>query len=303
MTKSRLGNLAVTGAVSTATITRAHATEREETLRAVDPRTLAPSPFQPRGAIDPASDAFTALVESVRAHGILQPPTVRELPGGGLELLAGERRTRAAIAADLPTIPVRVRAHVTDADARALALLENLAREDLTAWEEARGLAALRDALALAGEPSTVRELAKHSGRSVGHTSESLSMADRLSPDVLALAGVRDVQAMNTLPRDALKSAMGSPKTPPAERAALLRRMLAGYKAPAPGMPTRKKLRAAPFTVTGKGPLTKGGAVRITGPVAGYSPDEARALLDTLTPVVKALRARLTLTDRPERMP
>ena len=217
----RVGNLAVTGAVTTGAIAAAHERGRGEVLRMVDPRTLAPSPFQPRGEIDPASDAFTALVESVRAHGILQPPSVRELAGGALELLAGERRTCAAIAADLPTIPVRVRANVSDADARALALLENLARENLTAWEEARGLAALRDALALAGRPSTVRELAKHSGRSIGHVSESLTMADGLTPDVLKRAGIRDVQTLNNIPRLALVNA--AREADPRDRVATLK--------------------------------------------------------------------------------
>lgn len=294
MTKPRLGNLAVTGAVSTGAITKAHESERGEVLRQVDPRTLTPSPFQPRGPIDRTSDAFTALVESVQAHGILQPPTVRELASGALELLAGERRTHAAIAANLPTIPVRVRANVSDAEARALALLENLARENLTPWEEAQGLAALRDALGREGQPSTVRALATLTGRSIGHVSESLSIADRLTRSVMTQAGVTDVQAMNSLTRDALKNAMGATDTPPQERAKLLR-MVSGKRA-------RRKQAAPPvsplspppaFTLTGANPRTGPVTLRVKHRVADLTPADARALLDTLAPLLKALRARV----------
>ena len=303
MTRPRLGNVAVTGAVSTGAIEAAHERGRSEVLRTVDPRTLTPSPFQPRGAIDPANEAFISLVESVRAHGILQPPTVRELAGGALELLAGERRTRAAIAAGLATIPVRVRAHVSDADARALALLENLAREDLTAWETARGLAELRDTLTATGAPATVRDLAAHVGKSRSAVGRLLQIADALTPDVVRRAGV---PSWDTLPEQVLLTVAAG--ATPAERAALLRQMGKGYHAPAPGKRARKKPRtnprgaAAPFTITGA--LLEGkGAVRIVRPVADFTPEDARALLDTLAPVVEALRARVPLDGTPHNPP
>jgi len=299
MTKSRLGNLAVTGAVTTGAIARAHAAGREEALRAVDPRALAPSPFQPRGAIDTTDETFTALVESVRAHGIVQPPTVRALAGGTLELIAGERRTRAAIVAGLPSIPVRVRANVTDADARALALLENLAREDLTAGETARGLAELRDMLTASGAPATVRDLAAHVGRSKSAVARLLRISDALTPDVVTRARV---PSWDKLPEAVLEGVANG--ATPAERVALLRQVAKGYDTPASGRrPRRKRVTtaapAAAFTVTGVGLLSGKSALRVVRPVADFTVEDARALLDTLTPVVEALRARLTDHDTP----
>ena len=296
MTRPRLGNVAVTGDVTTGAIAAAHERGRAEVLRTVDPRALAPSPFQPRGAIDPASEGFTALVESVRAHGILQPPTVREVAGGALELLAGERRTRAAVAAGLATIPVRVRANVSDTEARALALLENLAREDLTPWETAKGLAELRDTLTRAGAPAGVRDLAAHVGKSRSAVGRLLQIADALTPEVGRRARV---PSWDNLPEQSLLNVAAGATVE--ERAALLREVVKGYDAPAPGKRARRKPREslAPFTVTGAGLVEgKGAALRIVRPVADFTPEDARALLDTLTPVVEALRARLTPDPR-----
>src|SRR5688500_8151803 len=86
---------------------------------------IRPNPFQPRKTFEPA--ALEELAESLRHHGVLQPLTVRSL-GGAFELIAGERRWRAARIAGLSRVPVVVRRDVTDAQMLEWALVENLQR-------------------------------------------------------------------------------------------------------------------------------------------------------------------------------
>lgn len=95
---------------------------------------LRPTPFQPRQTMDP--QALAGLVESIRIHGVLQPIVVRPV-ADGFEVVAGERRWRAAEAAGLATVPALVRP-LTDQEALELALVENLQREDLGPLERAR---------------------------------------------------------------------------------------------------------------------------------------------------------------------
>jgi ParB family transcriptional regulator, chromosome partitioning protein len=99
---------------------------------------LVPGPFQPRGPIDDAE--LTPLVDSIRVHGVLQPLLVRPTPGtaGQFQIVAGERRWRAARLAALQTVPVHVRS-LNDEEAASSALVENLQRQDLNPIEEAQG--------------------------------------------------------------------------------------------------------------------------------------------------------------------
>lgn len=92
---------------------------------------------QPRRYFDP--EAMRALVESIKQHGILQPLLVRPLESGGYELVAGERRYRAATEVGLTEVPVTVR-ELSKLDAFQLALIENLQREDLNPIEETEGI-------------------------------------------------------------------------------------------------------------------------------------------------------------------
>ena len=101
-----------------------------------------PNPKQPRKRFDHESTA--ALAESIRAQGIIQPIVLRPRAAGGYELVAGERRWRAAREADLQTLPALIR-DAADRDALLLGLVENVAREELTAIEEARAYAILVD--------------------------------------------------------------------------------------------------------------------------------------------------------------
>ncbi len=96
---------------------------------------ISPNPDQPRASFDESQ--LGELAASIAVHGVLQPVIVRELPDGGYELIAGERRTRAARLAGLAAIPAVVRDASADESSLELALIENLQREDLNAIEAA----------------------------------------------------------------------------------------------------------------------------------------------------------------------
>jgi ParB family chromosome partitioning protein len=114
-------------------------------LREIPIQQITPNPRQPRARID--EERFAELVESVRHDGIVQPLLVREV-GEGWELIAGERRWRAAQAAGLTTVPALVR-EADDRTSLALALVENIVRADLDPIEQARGYARLQDEFGL----------------------------------------------------------------------------------------------------------------------------------------------------------
>jgi ParB family transcriptional regulator, chromosome partitioning protein len=132
--------------------------EETEELRQLPLELISANPHQPRDNFDEA--ALVALAESIRVRGVLQPVLVRPLPGGTYELIAGERRWRAAQLAELETVPAIVRHH-DDAASLELALVENMAREDLNPVEEARACAALTEELGLSRE-----EVGRRVGRS-----------------------------------------------------------------------------------------------------------------------------------------
>jgi ParB family transcriptional regulator, chromosome partitioning protein len=113
-----------------------------------------PSPHQPRHAFD--EDSLVALAGSIKARGVLQPVLVRPLPSGRFELIAGERRWRASRLAELDSIPAIVRRH-DDAASLEVALVENMAREDLNPVEQARACAALVEELGLTREDVGIR--------------------------------------------------------------------------------------------------------------------------------------------------
>ena len=123
-------------------------------LRPVPVDMIDPSPNQPRRSFD--EDSLMALAGSIRARGVLQPVLVRPLVSGRHELIAGERRWRAARLAELTAIPALVRRH-DDAASLEVALIENMAREDLNPVEEARACAALVEELGLTREDVGLR--------------------------------------------------------------------------------------------------------------------------------------------------
>jgi len=119
---------------------------------------LQPGKYQPRTRMDQAS--LAELAESIKAQGVIQPVLVRRVEGGKYEIIAGERRTRAARLAGLTEVPVVLR-EVADNAAAAMALIENIQREDLNPLEEAQGLTRLMNEFRL-----TQEEVAKAVGRS-----------------------------------------------------------------------------------------------------------------------------------------
>jgi ParB family chromosome partitioning protein len=120
-----------------------------EELRQLPIELISPNPKQPRRGFD--QDGLQALAGSLGEQGVLQPVLVRPKPGGTYELVAGERRWRAAQIAGLATIPALVRER-EDAATLEVALIENMAREDLSPIEEAHACAALIEELGLTRE-------------------------------------------------------------------------------------------------------------------------------------------------------
>jgi ParB family chromosome partitioning protein len=152
--------------------------EHEIDLRHVPPELIEPNPRQPRREFD--EGALVSLADSLRERGVLQPILVRPVHGGTYELIAGERRWRAAQIAGLETVPALVRPH-DDAESLELALIENMAREDLNPVEEARACALLVEELGLTRE-----DVGRRVGRSRVAVSNLLRLLD-LPDEVLDL--------------------------------------------------------------------------------------------------------------------
>ena len=136
------------------------------------------NPRQPRREFD--SETLVALAESIRAHGILQPVVVRPLLEGEFELVAGERRLRAAQFAGLDSVPAVIR-HSGESERLELALIENMAREDLNPIEEARACATLVEDLGV-----TKEELGRRVGKSRVAVSNLIRLLE-LPDEALAL--------------------------------------------------------------------------------------------------------------------
>ncbi len=190
------------------------------------------SPWQPRRTFD--ETALGELVASISERGVLQPLLVRKVKSG-YELIAGERRFRAAQAADLKDVPVVV-LDVSDREALELALIENLQREDLNLIEEAEGYRALAEkfnltqeeiaarmgkarptvanALRLLDLPDSVKQLVAEQRLSPGHAKALLGLADAREREKLALRVVAEGLSV----RQTEKLVAASARTPRAHR-------------------------------------------------------------------------------------
>ena len=146
---------------------------------------LTPNPQQPRRSFDEA--ALRELADSIRAYGILQPLTVRRT-GEGYQLIAGERRMRAARIAGLREVPCLV-AQVDEQDAGMLALIENLQRRDLDCFEEAAAIARLISRYALSQE-----QAAEKLGKSQSAVANKLRLL-RLPDEAAQLAALAAITA------------------------------------------------------------------------------------------------------------
>ena len=147
---------------------------------------LRPGKYQPRTRMDEGS--LYELAESIKSQGLMQPILVRPVDGGGYEIIAGERRFRAAKLAGLDTVPVLVKP-VADEAAAVMALIENIQREDLNPLEEAQGLQRLVSEFKLTHE-----QAAQAVGRSRSAASNLLRLLNLADPvQQMLLAGDLDM--------------------------------------------------------------------------------------------------------------
>ena len=154
-------------------------------LRRIKLDALQPGKYQPRSAIEPG--ALSELADSIRAQGVIQPIVAREISSGRYEIIAGERRWRAAREAGLDTVPVVLR-EVDDRAVIAMALIENIQREDLNPLEEAQALQRLIDEFDL-----THAQAADAVGRSRAAVSNLLRLLE-LPADIRALVETRALE-------------------------------------------------------------------------------------------------------------
>ena len=179
-------------------------------LRELPVELIKPNPNQPRTKFDP--EALEGLAASIEASGVVQPLLVRPLPDGSYELVAGERRWRAAQQAGLAKVPAVVRDQA-EAERLQAALIENMVREDLNPVEEAKACAALVEDLGLSKE-----ELARRVGRSrpavsnlirllelPDETLELLEAGELSEGHGRALLGLRGNDVRRRLARDAVR--------------------------------------------------------------------------------------------------
>ncbi|HJQ63415.1 MAG TPA: ParB/RepB/Spo0J family partition protein, partial [Burkholderiales bacterium] len=153
------------------------AAQRDE-LRDLPIDTLQPGKYQPRTRMD--QEALGELAASIKTHGVMQPILVRQVADQRYEIIAGERRWRAARIAGLGSVPVLVR-QVADRQALAVSLIENIQREDLNPLEEAAGIQRLLQEFGM-----THAEAAEVLGRSRSAVTNLLRLLD-LAPPVREL--------------------------------------------------------------------------------------------------------------------
>jgi ParB family chromosome partitioning protein len=246
MSKKRLGKglsaLLSQGAMSSAMATSAtnQPTAGSSASLELDIDQIKASPFQPRKWFEPS--ALQDLAQSIKNQGLLQPIVVRPIAQGGYELIAGERRWRAAQLAGLTKIPV-INKQVSDREASAIALVENIQREDLNALEEAVGLerlrnefeltqqevadivgksrAAIANSLRLLSLGSVARELLEDGKLEMGHSRALLGLTST-AQDQAALKVADDqlsVRETEALVRKILQEQGSSPKAKPVKDA------------------------------------------------------------------------------------
>jgi ParB family chromosome partitioning protein len=227
-----------------------------------------PNPRQPRRRFEP--EATAGLAASIRHQGVLQPVIVRRRAAGGYELIAGERRWRAAREAGTPTLPAVVR-DADDRETLLLGLVENVARENLSPVEEARAYAVLTDEFDL-----PLGEVAARVGRSKPSVSNRLRLLE-LPEEVLWMLARGDIteghaRAVLALPDDAARTrlarriASDGMTVRAAERAAQdggARRRPRRTTASAVDPHLAARARAAAERLTGRPARVAGGALEI----------------------------------------
>ena len=207
----------------------------EESLRSLPISKVEPNERQPRESFD--GEKLEALAESIRSHGIIQPITVRRLEGDRYQIIAGERRWRAARMAGLKELPAKI-VEANDREAMALALVENLQREDLNPVEQARGLRrlleeygctqesaaelvgcsrpALTNALRLLALPEPVLAMLEDGRLSAGHGRALLALGEEKRIQAAAEAALR--QELNVRQTEALVKKLLTPEKKAAQK-------------------------------------------------------------------------------------
>lgn len=239
--------------------------EAGSALREVPVGSIIPNPHQPRHYFD--EEALASLTASVAELGVLQPILVRELPDDRFELIAGERRWRAAKRAGLPSVPVVVRT-VDDVLSLEQALVENLHREDLNPLEEAAAYQQLMEDFDLTQEqvaqkvgksrssvantlrlfqlPPSIQRLVSEGQLAAGHAKALLGTPDRAFQEELA----KRIVAEGLSVREAEEAVRlhnqpeGEPEAPPAEVAAPTEADVPGKRLRAPGLLELEELLA-----------------------------------------------------------
>ena len=180
--------------------------ERDDALRNLSIDELQPGKYQPRGHME--KEALTELADSIKTQGVMQPILVRTRAQGGYEIIAGERRWRAARIAGLTTVPALVK-ELSDSDALAAALIENIQREDLSPLEEAAGIQRLVQEFAM-----THQAIAETLGRSRASVTNLLRLLELAPP-------VRDLLAQGQLDMGHARALLALPVQPQIELAKL----------------------------------------------------------------------------------
>jgi len=192
--------------------------ERGSALLEIPVASIQPNPNQPRAAFD--EESLALLTASIREVGVLQPIIVRQAAGSEYELVAGERRWRAAKRAGLPSIPAIVKS-VTDLNSVEQALIENLHRQDLNPLEEAgayqqliedfgltheqlstrvgRSRTSITNTLRLFQLPPTVQKLVSEGQLSAGHARALLGTPDRAFQEALARKAVGEQMSVRAV--------------------------------------------------------------------------------------------------------
>ncbi len=225
------------------------ANDRTSTLREVPISSIRPNPLQPRTRFD--EEAMTSLASSIREVGVLQPVLVREAGADDYELIAGERRWRAARRAGLQTMPVLVQT-VSDVHSLEQALVENLHREDLNALEEAAAFQQLVDEFDYTHEQVAAR---------VGKSRTTVTNTLRL---LQLPAGVQRALADATISAGHARALLGTPDRTFQEELAK-RAVAEGLTVRAVEDPPEVANGAVPDPPTGDGPKAESGTATAGG--------------------------------------
>ena len=258
----------------------------EENIQTLPISRVEPRRDQPRQDFDP--EALQDLAESIREYGLIQPITVRPLDRGYYQIIAGERRWRAAREAGLTEIPVRI-IQADDRLATELALVENLQREDLNPMEEAAGYRKLMDDYGLTQEETAKR--VQRSRPAVANALRLLSLSEKVGELVAggrlsagharALLPLKDPILQEKAAAEVISRGLSVRQTETLA-ASLLR---AGRESPEKPAPAVDYVREAERWLTdalGRGVRFAGGQKKGRISLEFYSPDDREALMEAL---------------------